>query len=228
MGTSSLVLHHPNREKPEAKATKAAVVLLLVTSAVLTAIVTFGGWEALQGATPGAIFYILVYAVMAYYVANWNRGVLAVAAALAVLFAVIAAVAAPAWFDRDKAGFADPALEPGILGLLTLILIPVQLLLIAFSLRGFQQEWNVEVEMARDDLPEGAQHYEDVDESERDDVGPGGHDDDSETRAAHDDYEPEAEHQPAETAGEPEYLDTTDFDEDRDDDTSSGPQSLLG
>jgi len=70
-----------------------------------------------------------------------------VAAALAVLFAVIAIVAAPGWFERDKAGFDDPALEPGILGLLTLILIPVQMLLIAFSLRGFNQEWNVEVEI---------------------------------------------------------------------------------
>ena len=66
---------------------------------------------------------------MAYYVTRWNRGVLPVAAALAVLFMVIAIVAAPGWFERDKAGFDDPALEPGILGLLTLILIPVQLLL---------------------------------------------------------------------------------------------------
>ena len=84
---------------------------------------------------------------MAYYVTRWNRGVLPVAAALAVLFMVIAIVAAPGWFERDKAGFDDPALEPGILGLLTLILIPVQLLLIAFALRGFNQEWNVEVEV---------------------------------------------------------------------------------
>jgi hypothetical protein len=60
---------------------------------------------------------------------------------------VIAIVAAPGWFARDKEGFDDPALEPGILGLLTLILIPVQLLLIAFALRGFNQEWNVEVEV---------------------------------------------------------------------------------
>ena len=60
---------------------------------------------------------------------------------------VVAIVAAPGWFERDKDGFEDPALAPGILGLLTLILIPVQLLLIAFALRGFNQEWNVEVEV---------------------------------------------------------------------------------
>ncbi len=95
--------------------------------------------------------YVIVYLVMAFYVSRWNRGVLPVAAALAVLFAVIAAVAAPAWFERDKAGFENPALEPSILGLLTLILVPVQLLLIAFAMRGFAQQWNVEVEITREE-----------------------------------------------------------------------------
>jgi hypothetical protein len=88
---------------------------------------------------------------MAYYVSRWNRGVLPVAAALAILFAVVAAVAGPAWFDRDKEGFDNPALEPSILGMLTLILVPVQILLIAFAMRGFQQAWNVEVEVTREE-----------------------------------------------------------------------------
>ena len=147
MEASGVQVHHPNRDKPESKATKAAVTLLLLTSAGLTAVITFGGYDALQGAVGGAIAYVILYLVMAYYVTRWNRGVLPVAAALAVLFTVIAIVAAPGWFERDKAGFEDPALEPGILGLLTLILIPVQLLLIAFALRGFNQEWNVEIEV---------------------------------------------------------------------------------
>ena len=43
------VLVHPNRDKPEAKATRAVVVLLLVTSAALILIVTIGGWTELQG-----------------------------------------------------------------------------------------------------------------------------------------------------------------------------------
>ena len=86
---------------------------------------------------------------MAYFVGKWNRGVLPVAAGLAILFAVVAAVAGPAWFARDKAGFNDPALEPSILGLLTLILVPVQLLLIAFAMRGFQQQWSTEVEVSQ-------------------------------------------------------------------------------
>jgi len=148
---SDIVIVHPNRHGAEAKATKGAVILLLITSAALTAIITFGGWSKLEGAQIWAIFYILVYLVFAYYVGQWNRGVLPVAAALAILFAVVAIVAAPAWFDRDKVGFEDPALPPGILGLLTAILIPVQILLIAFTMRGFQQKWNIEVEVTRDE-----------------------------------------------------------------------------
>ena len=157
MGQSDVVVTHPNRDKPESKATKAAVVFLLLTSAALIAIVLIGGWEAMQGAQIGAVAYIIIYLVSAYYVARWNRGLLPVSAALAIIFAVIAAVAGPAWFERDKAGFDDPALPPGILGLLTLIIIPVQFLLVAFAMRGFRQEWNVEVEVRRDEpLPPGA------------------------------------------------------------------------
>jgi protein-S-isoprenylcysteine O-methyltransferase Ste14 len=145
------VLVHPNRDKAEAKATKAIVILLLLVSAGLILVVTIGGWSALQGAQVVAFALALIYLGMAFYVSRWNRGVLPVAAGLAILFAVIAAVAGPAWFDRDKAGFSEPALDPAILGLLTLILVPVQLLLVAFAMRGFQQQWNVEVEVPRDD-----------------------------------------------------------------------------
>jgi amino acid transporter len=145
------VLIHPNRDKPESKATKAAVVLLLLVSAALVLIVTLGGWSVLQGAQVVSFAYVVIFVVMAFFVARWNRGVLPVAAGIAILFAVVAAVAGPAWFDRDKAGFDNPALEPSLLGLLTLILIPVQLLLIVFAMRGFQQKWNVEVEVTRDE-----------------------------------------------------------------------------
>ncbi len=145
------VVVHPNRDKAESKATRAIVVLLLVISALLIFAVTAGGWSELQGAQIISIGYIIVYLVMAFYVARWNRGVLPVAAALAILFAVVALVAAPAWFERDKAGFNDPALDPSLLGLLTAIIVPVQLLLIAFAMRGFQQQWNVEVEVAPDE-----------------------------------------------------------------------------
>ena len=145
------VLVHPNRDKPEAKATRAVVMLLLITSAALILIVTIGGWTELQGMQIVSFLYVFLYVLMAYFVGKWNRGVLPVAAGLAILFAVVAAVAGPAWFDRDKDGFNNPALEPSILGMLTLILVPVQLLLVAFAMRGFQQQWNTEIEVRRDE-----------------------------------------------------------------------------
>jgi lysylphosphatidylglycerol synthetase-like protein (DUF2156 family) len=145
------VLVHPNRDKAEAKATRAIVILLLLASAALILIVTIGGWSALQGAQVISFALAAIYLLMAFYVSRWNRGVLPVSAGLAILFAVIAAVAGPAWFDRDKAGFSQPSLDPSILGLLTLIIVPVQLLLVAFAMRGFQQQWNVEVEVPRED-----------------------------------------------------------------------------
>jgi lysylphosphatidylglycerol synthetase-like protein (DUF2156 family) len=128
---------------------RGAVAFLLLVSALLIAVITAGGWSELQGAQVVAFVYVLVYLVMAVYVSRWNRGVLPVAAALALLFAVIAGVAAPAWFARDKAGFEDPALDPAILGLLTVVLVPVQLLLMLASMKAFSQKWNVEVEVSR-------------------------------------------------------------------------------
>jgi hypothetical protein len=56
----------------------------------------------------------------------------------------------PSWFDRDQTGFAQPAIDAGILGLVTALLIPVQVLLIAFAMRAFNQAWNVEVERTTD------------------------------------------------------------------------------
>lgn len=140
-------LVRPNRDKAASKATKAVVVLLLLASTALMVIVTIGGWTRLAGLQPVQIGYILVYLIMAFYVARWNRGVLPLAAALAIILGIFAAIAGPGWFDRDKTGFSDPALPAGVLGLITLLIVPVQVLLIAFSMRGFQQEWNVEVEV---------------------------------------------------------------------------------
>src|SRR4051812_29177498 len=145
------VLVHPNRDKPESKATRAVVILLLVTSAALILIVTIGGWTELQGMQIVSIAYALLYLLIAYFVGKWNRGVLPVAAGLAILFAVVAAVAGPGLVRPDKAGFNDPALEPSILGMLTLILVPVQLLLTAFAMRGFQQQWSTEIEVSREE-----------------------------------------------------------------------------
>ena len=143
-------IEHPNREKASSKATRAVVILLLLVSAALMLIVTIGGWSTLEGAKPLQVIYILLYLMIAFYVARWNRGVLTVTAALAIILLIFAAVAGPQWFERDKAGFTSPAIDENVLGLVTLLLIPVQVLLIGFSMRGFQQAWNVEVERHAD------------------------------------------------------------------------------
>lgn len=142
----NVIIEHPNREKASSKATKAVVLLLLLASAFLVGLVTVGGWSALEGAKILQIAYIAVYLVMAYFVARWNRGVLPVAAALAIVLLIFAAVAGPQWFDRDKVGFTQPTLNENVLGMITFIIVPVQIFLIAFAMRGFQQAWNVEVE----------------------------------------------------------------------------------
>jgi presenilin-like A22 family membrane protease len=141
-----VIITHPNRGKAVVQGTRATVVLLLLVSAGLVLIVTVGGWSVLEGALPIQIGYILVYATLAFFAARWNRGVLPVAAALAVLLGIFALVAGPGWFNRDKSGFAQPAISSGLLGLLTLLIVPVQMLLVAFAMRGFKQGWNVELE----------------------------------------------------------------------------------
>jgi len=146
MAADHVVIERPNRRKAASKVTKVLVVLLLLVSAGLMLVVTIGGWDALQGAKALQIGYIAVYLLMAVLVARWNRGVLPVAAALAIVMLIFAAIAGPAWFERDKEGFADPALDAGLLGLVTLLIVPVQVLLIVAAMQGFRQAWNVEVE----------------------------------------------------------------------------------
>jgi protein-S-isoprenylcysteine O-methyltransferase Ste14 len=155
---SDYVIERPNRDKASSKAAKAVIILLLLASVALFLIVMIGGWTALVGAQAMAIFYVAVYLLMAFYVARWNRGVLPVAAALAIIMLIFAAVATPAWFDRDKSGFTDPALPSALLGTICAIIVPVQALLIAFTMRGFQQAWNVEVER----YPDGTSNAEAV------------------------------------------------------------------
>jgi peptidoglycan/LPS O-acetylase OafA/YrhL len=146
MADNRMVIEHPNRDKASSKVTRAIVILLLVVSVVLVLVVTVGGWDALQGAQALQIAYVLLYLLVAVYVARWNRGVLPVVAALAIVLLIFAAVSGPGWFDRDYEGFTDPALDAGLLGIVTLLIIPVQLLLIGFAMQGFAQAWSVEVE----------------------------------------------------------------------------------
>jgi hypothetical protein len=150
MEEQNVIIEHPNREKASSKAAKATVLLLLLVSVALMAIVTIGGWAVLESARTIQIVYILVYLIIAFYVAQWNRGVLPIAAALAIILVIFAAVAVPGWVDRDATGFEQPAIDSGILAIVTALIIPVQILLIAFAMRAFNQAWNVEVERTPD------------------------------------------------------------------------------
>jgi lysylphosphatidylglycerol synthetase-like protein (DUF2156 family) len=146
MAQGSALIEHPNRDKAESRATKAVVVVLLLVSAALLAIVTLGGWDTLQGAKSLQIAYILVYLVLAYQIARWRSGLLPVAAALAIVLLIFAAISGPEWFARDRDGFSNPPMDESLLGLLTVLLVPLQLVLILFAARGFSQKWSVEVE----------------------------------------------------------------------------------
>ncbi len=159
-------LWRPNREKAEAKTMKAVIAFVLLVSAGLLIVITLGGWERLLGPSVGlmSLAWAALYILFAFLVARWNRGILPVAAALAVILAIFAAIAAPDWFARDKDGLDSPALPEDLLGLLTLVVVPVQLLLIAVAMIGFNQEWHVEEER-----PIGGQrlHGEDEDRDDR-------------------------------------------------------------
>ena len=140
------IIEHPNRDKASSKTTRAIVVVLLLISAALILVITLGGWAVIQGLTFMCLAWVVLYVVLAYYVARWNRGVLPLVAALAIIMAIFALIALPQWFDRDAFGFEQPALDANIVGALCGLLIPVQLLLLFFAMQGFIQAWNVEFE----------------------------------------------------------------------------------
>lgn len=158
--TPGYAVVYPNREKPGSKTTKAIVVLLMLVSVVLMLIVTVGGWSELQGMKPVNLAWCAAYLIMAYYIfARWARGLLPITAALAILLLVTSVIAGTgaagtSWFDRNNHGYAAAqslfggnGLSPDTLGLFTLLIAPVQVLLIAFAMLGFAQGWNVEVEV---------------------------------------------------------------------------------
>jgi len=153
----------PNREKAETKTTKAIVSFVLLVSAGLLLVITVGGWTRLEGASVAimTLFWAGLYVLFALLVARWNRGILPVASALAIILAIVAAVAAPGWFARSKSGLSPPPLPDDLLGLLTILVIPVQLLLIAVAMIAFNQNWHVEEERPIGGVPlAGEDEYE--------------------------------------------------------------------
>ncbi|HWD63866.1 MAG TPA: hypothetical protein VG405_01720 [Solirubrobacteraceae bacterium] len=159
---------YPNRDKASSKATKLVVVLILLVSVLLMLAVTIGGWSKLQGLVPVNFVLCLAYLIIAFYVWRWGRGLLPIAAAVAILLLIMAMIAgtgaaSTSWFDRSSFGYSNAqtlfggtGFSADTLGLLTVLLAPVQLLLIFFAMRAFGQGWNVEVEVPIDKLRERA------------------------------------------------------------------------
>jgi hypothetical protein len=154
---------HPNRDKTACKLTRLIVVLVLILSVVLMLIVTIGGWSKLQGLKPVNFAWCITYLILAFYIWRWARGLLPIAAGLAVLLLIVALIAGTgfsgtSWFDRSHAGFAPalslfggPGLNSNTLGIVTLILVPLQLLLSILAMQGFAQGWNVELEVTTEE-----------------------------------------------------------------------------
>jgi hypothetical protein len=150
---------HPNRDKPVCKLTRVVVALILLLSVALMLTVTIGGWTKLQGMKPINFVWCAIYLVMAIYVLRWARGLLPITAALAVLLIALAAIAGfgvggTSWFDRGHYGyghagslFGGTGLSAAAIGTLTLLLIPVEALLVVVAMVGFGQGWNVELEV---------------------------------------------------------------------------------
>lgn len=142
-------LWRPNREKAGSVTIKFVIALLLLATAAIAAIITIGGWSLLKGGGGMGlvcIIYALLYVLFAFLVARWSRGILPVAAALSMILAIFCAVGAGSWFSRDKTGFDEALLPSSLLGTLVVILGLLQIVLIAFALYGFNQQWQVEEE----------------------------------------------------------------------------------
>jgi hypothetical protein len=158
--TPGYVVVYPNREKAGSKVTKAIITLIMLVSVALMLIVTIGGWSKLQGLKPVNIVWMLAYLIMAFYIfTRWARGLLPITAGLAILLLMMVVIAGlgasgTSWFDRSHSGFAGAqsvfgggGLSPDVLGFFTLLIAPVQVLLIFFAMYGFAQGWNVELEV---------------------------------------------------------------------------------
>jgi hypothetical protein len=158
------VVIHPNRQKAICRLTQLIVVLLLIASVVLMALLTIGGWDKLQGMKAVNFVWCLVDVLLAVAILiKWARGLLPIAALLAILLLIIAVVATTglagtSWFDREHQGFAAAqslfgggGLSASALGGITVLLIPVEIALTVFAMIGFAQGWNVEREVPEDE-----------------------------------------------------------------------------
>jgi lysylphosphatidylglycerol synthetase-like protein (DUF2156 family) len=161
MGTAEIrpgyELWRPNREKAESKMMKALVILLLLVSAGVSLVIVLGGWSRLQGGGIIPLIFIGLYVLFAFRVAQWSRGVLPVAASIAILLTIFMGLASAGWFARAKDGLDQPTLPEELLGLLCAAAAILQVLLIAVTMIAFNQEWHVEEERPIGGGPPGAE-----------------------------------------------------------------------
>lgn len=151
-----VVITHPNRDSAEAKATRALTTALLAASAVLIAIISIGGYGAFSGAQLTQLAIGVLFAYYAYSVAQWRSGILPIAAGTAVIAGIFAAVSVPTWFQRGGEGYDQPLFPEPIVGALVLAFAVLQLVTIVVTLRAFQQQWQVELEVPRSEYAAGA------------------------------------------------------------------------
>ena len=152
---AGVVITHPNRNTPESDAARFIVILLFTISIALMLVILLFGWSVLEGQQMTSFAYVIIYGILVWRVSKWARGPLALGAALAIILAILSAIAVPTWVDRDASGYAAPegiwggaGLPSTVLGLLTIILVIIQIVLIVACVRAFRQEWQVELEVA--------------------------------------------------------------------------------
>ncbi len=157
--TPGYVVVYPNREKASSKLTKLVVFILFLVSAAVMLLICLGGWSKLQGMKPVELAWALIYVILAFYVMlRWSRGGLTIGSGLALLLLMVSIIAGAgltgtSWFQRHSFGygnaqsiFGGTGFGSDTLGTLTVLLAPLQVLLIAAAMLGFTQAWNVETE----------------------------------------------------------------------------------
>jgi hypothetical protein len=153
------VITYPNREKSSSQATKLLTAAVLVLSALVILLMTFGGWSKMEGLMPLDIIWCLVYLVMAWYVIKWARGLLPIAAALGALMLIFTVIALAgytgvAWSDRAGTGygaihsvFGGGGFSADTMNVLVVVVALTQVALIVSAMRAFGQGWNIEYEI---------------------------------------------------------------------------------
>jgi hypothetical protein len=157
-------LWRPNREKAASITTKLVLVLLLAATAVIAALVTITGFSLLTGGSGMGVIclvFALLYALFAFLVARWSRGILPVAASLSTILAIFCATGAGSWFARDKAGFEKAMIPVPLIGTLVLILLLLQIVIVFLALYAFNQNWHVEEERPVGGVPLPGEHEDD-------------------------------------------------------------------